>query len=313
MICLHRALRGLLAVALWFAASLALAQSPLDVPTLTARVIDQTGTLTAEQHQALVDKLAAFDARKGSQIAVLIVPTTQPEDIAAYTNRVANAWKIGRKDVGDGLLFVVAKNDRKLRIEVAKTLEGAITDLQAKRVIDQTITPRFKQGDFAGGISSGLDALIRLVDGESLPEPAPTSDSAPDSPLRDVLTLWLVLYGFLTVVIFSVAGVRQGAKASALLFGIGSVFIFTTWLVTHDPMPTHIAGAAGILVSLFANANLFDSKRVSRITRSRSNLLDDLISAAGSTYSSSYSSSSSDSFSSGGGGDFGGGGASGDW
>ena len=121
------------------------AQDVLPVPPLTARVVDQTGTLDAIQRKGLEDKLLAFEQTKGTQIAMLMVPTTQPEDIASYANRVANAWKIGRKDVGDGVLLVVAKDDRKVRIEVAKTLEGAIPDLAAKQIIDDAITPDFPQ------------------------------------------------------------------------------------------------------------------------------------------------------------------------
>jgi uncharacterized protein len=117
----------------------------LPVPALTARVIDQTGTLDAIQRKGLDDKLAAFEQKKGSQIVVLMVPTTQPEDIASYANRVGNAWKIGRKDVGDGILVIVAKDDRKMRIEVAKTLEGAVPDLAAKQIIDEAMKPRFRR------------------------------------------------------------------------------------------------------------------------------------------------------------------------
>jgi uncharacterized protein len=147
------------------------AQSVLQVPVLTARVIDQTGTLDAAQTASIEAKLAALEQAKGSQVVVLMVPTTAPEDIASYANRVGNAWKIGRKAVGDGLLLIVAKDDRKVRIEVAKTLEGAIPDLMAKRVIDSAITPAFRQGNFAGGIDAAVDQIGALVRGEALPAP----------------------------------------------------------------------------------------------------------------------------------------------
>ena len=147
-----RALRHFLwAVFLWLPA--AQAQGVLPVPLLTARVIDTTGTLDAIQLKGLDDKLAAFEREKGTQIAFLLVPTTQPEDIGSYANRVANDWKIGRKGVGDGVLLVVAKNDRKVRIEVAKTLEGAVPDLAARQIIDSAITPNFRKDDYAGGLS----------------------------------------------------------------------------------------------------------------------------------------------------------------
>jgi uncharacterized protein len=145
------------------------AQGLLPVPALNARVIDQTGTLSAAQRQALDDKLAAFEKKKGSQIVMLMVPTTQPEDIASYANRIGNAWKIGRKEVGDGILVVVAKNDHKMRIEVAKTLEGAVPDLAAAHIIDDAMKPRFQQNDFAGGLDAAADQLIARVSGEALP------------------------------------------------------------------------------------------------------------------------------------------------
>jgi uncharacterized protein len=165
---IRQALTALLLVA---AALLgARAQGLLPVPALDARVIDQTGTLSAAQRSALDAKLQAFEQKKGSQIVMLMVPTTQPEDIASYANRVGNAWKIGRKAVGDGILVVVAKDDRKMRIEVAKALEGAVPDLAAARIIDEAMKPRFRQNDFAGGLDAAADQLIARVNGEALPE-----------------------------------------------------------------------------------------------------------------------------------------------
>lgn len=141
------------------------------VPPLTGRVVDRTGTLTSDQIATLDGTLQAFEQRKGSQIAVLIVPTTEPETIEQFSIRVAEAWKIGRKKVDDGAILVVAKDDRRLRIEVGYGLEGALTDVTSKRIIDEIITPRFRQGDFAGGISAGVDRIIGVIDGEPLPEP----------------------------------------------------------------------------------------------------------------------------------------------
>ena len=165
-----RALRHFLwAVFLWLPA--AQAQGVLPVPALTARVIDTTGTLDAIQLKGLDDKLAAFEREKGTQIAFLLVPTTQPEDIGSYANRVANDWKIGRKGVGDGVLLVVAKSDRKVRIEVAKTLEGAVPDLAARQIIDSAITPNFRKDDYAGGLHAAADQLIARIKGEALPAP----------------------------------------------------------------------------------------------------------------------------------------------
>jgi uncharacterized protein len=140
------------------------------VPPLSKHVTDLTATLTAEQISTLENKLAAFETSKGSQIAVLILPTTQPEDIAAFGMRVADSWKIGRKAVDDGVILLVAKDDHKLRIEVGRGLEGAIPDAIAKRVIEEIITPKFKANDFMGGIDAGVSQLIRLIAGEKLPE-----------------------------------------------------------------------------------------------------------------------------------------------
>src|SRR3981081_3123921 len=141
------------------------------VPPLTGRVVDQTGTLASGDIAALQQTLQNFEARKGSQVAVLIVPTTAPETIEQYSIRVAEAWKIGRRKIDDGAILVVAKNDRKLRIEVGYGLEGALTDATSKRIIDEIITPRFRNGDFSGGISAGVDRMIRVIDGEKLPAP----------------------------------------------------------------------------------------------------------------------------------------------
>lgn len=148
-----------------------MAWAQVAVPELTRRVTDLTGTLTAVQANALESRLAAFEAQKGSQIAVLIVPTTQPEDIAQFGIRVADAWKIGREKVDDGVILIVARNDRTLRIEVGYGLEGPIPDAVAKRVIAETIVPYFKTGDYAGGIDAGVAQLMKLIEGEALPMP----------------------------------------------------------------------------------------------------------------------------------------------
>ena len=141
------------------------------VPPFSGRVVDQTGTLSSGDIASLTQTLKNFEARKGSQIAVLIVPTTAPETIEQYSIRVAEAWKVGRKKIDDGALLVIAKNDHKLRIEVGYGLEGALTDVTAGRIIDEIITPKFRSGDFAGGISAGVDRIIGVVDGEPLPAP----------------------------------------------------------------------------------------------------------------------------------------------
>jgi uncharacterized protein len=141
------------------------------VPPLRARVTDLTATLAPDQRAALEQRLAALETAKGSQVAILMVPTVQPEAIEQYAIRVFDQWKLGRKGIDDGVLLLVAKNDRKLRIEVGRGLEGAIPDAYAKRIIDEEITPRFKQGDFYGGVSAGVERIARLVQGEPMPPP----------------------------------------------------------------------------------------------------------------------------------------------
>ena len=165
---LRAARASLLAIVLCWAA-VAVAQVP--VPPPGGRVTDQTATLTGEQKSALEQILRSFEDRKGSQVAVLIVPTTAPESIEQYALRVAEQWKPGRKNVDDGALLVVAKDDRTLRIEVGYGLEGALTDAACKRIISEIIVPRFRQGDFYGGITAGVDRILRVIDGEPLPKP----------------------------------------------------------------------------------------------------------------------------------------------
>ncbi len=149
-----------------------IAGAQIAVPPLTGRVTDQTATLSAEQKAALEQTLQAFEARKGSQLAVLIVPTTAPETIEQYSLRVAEQWKLGRKKIDDGAILLIAKTDRALRIEVGYGLEGALNDATSKRIISEIITPPLKQGDFYGGITAGIDQIIRVIDGEPLPAPS---------------------------------------------------------------------------------------------------------------------------------------------
>ena len=161
---------GLLAAGVLLA-GFACARAEVVVPPLKARVTDLTGTLSAQQIRELESRLSAFERSKGSQIAVLMLPSTQPETIEEYSIRVADAWKIGRARVDDGVILVVAKNDRKLRVEVGRGLEGAIPDAVAKRVVSDVITPHFRTGDFYGGVAAGTDAVMKLIEGEGLPAP----------------------------------------------------------------------------------------------------------------------------------------------
>lgn len=297
-------MQGVLAFLLLALAWLAPAQAQgvLPVPELTARVIDQTGTLDAIQRKGLEDKLAAFEQKKGTQIAVLLVPTTAPEDIASYTNRVANAWKIGRKQVGDGVLVVVAKNDRKLRIEVAKTLEGAVPDLAAKRIIDEAITPRFRQDDYAGGLQAGVDQLIARISGEGLPEPE--QRSRPQGSAGGGFD-WFDLAIFMFFAVPIVGGLLRrifGSKLGALVTGGGAGLIAMS--ITSSLVIAGIAGVIALFLSLLSGG----------LGGRRSGWGGGpWISTGGWGGGGSGGWSDGGGFSSGGGGDFGGGGASGDW
>jgi uncharacterized protein len=194
----------------------------LTIPELKSRVTDLTRTLSAEQQGQLEAKLAAFEQQKGSQIAVLIVPSTQPEDIAQFAIRVVDKWKVGREKIDDGLLVLVAKDDRKLRIEVGYGLEGAVPDLIAKRVINEVISPRFKQGDYFGGLDAGLDTLIGLVNGEPLPAPAKVASGGSD--LESLLPI--LLFGGLVSGLFlrSIFGTFGGSALNGGLIG-GAVWL----------------------------------------------------------------------------------------
>lgn len=295
---LTRALRaGLATVLLALAAALApaWAQDLQPVPALTAHVMDATGTLDAAQLQALDAKLDAFEKSSGSQVVMLMVATTQPEDIASYANRVGNTWKIGRKGVGDGLLLVVAKNDRKVRIEVAKTLEGAIPDLAAKQVIDEAITPAFRRGDYAGGLDAAADRITALIKGEALPAPAPQAAFEVEGFNWEDLAIFMF---FAVVAGASVVRRIFGRKLGALLIGAGAGTV--ALVVTSSLLVAAIAALVALLFGLFANFN------PGSFTRGGGGGW----SGGGGGWSSG---SGGGGFSSGGGGDFGGGGASGDW
>jgi uncharacterized protein len=292
-------------VASWLlAAGVAHAQDVLPVPALSGRVIDQTGTLTPAQAQALTTKLEALETQRGSQLVLLLVPTTAPEDIASYAQRVADSWKVGRRDVGDGLVIVVAKNDRKVRIEVAKTLEGAIPDLAAKRVIDNQITPAFRAGDFAGGLNAAVDALSARIAGEGLPEPAPRGGGTGQEMLESFGLEGLAIFLFVAVpMVGAVLTGMFGRKFGSLLTG-GAVGGIGWWLTAS----VLIAAGAG-LVALFLVGVM--GLGASRGGRSGGGPV--IFGGGGGGGGGWSSGGGGGGWSSGGGGDFGGGGASGDW
>lgn len=277
------------------------AQALLPVPPLSARVVDTTGTLDAGQKKALESKLAAFEQAKGSQIVVLMVPTTAPEDIASYANRVGNAWKIGRKTVGDGVLVLVAKDDRKMRIEVAKTLEGAIPDVLAGRIIDETMKPHFRSGDFAGGLDAATGQLIGLVQGEPLPAPeAATQSSAGGFDWQD-----LAIFLFFAVFVGGpiVRSIVGNKLAPILVGGAAGVAAF---LVTTSLVIAAVAGFFAVIVTLFG-AVVGPGLSARRGGGGGGHW------GGGGGGWGGGSSGGGGGFSSGGGGNFGGGGASGDW
>ena len=275
-----------------------LAQAPQPVPTLSARLIDQTGTLSADEARAIEDRLRGIEQKSGSQVVVLMVATTAPEDIAAYAWRVASDWKIGRRDVGDGLLMVIAKNDRRMRMEVARTLEGAIPDLAAARIIDQQMAPRFRQGDYAGGITAALDQVAARIAGEQLPAPSPSAQSS-KSPDKGFNMEDLMLFFFFGVaVVGPILRSVLGRPLASVLAGAGAgiaAYVVTTSLL--------VAAGAGVVALLFT---LLGSGRSGRGGGGGWG-------GGGGFGGGGGRSGGGGGFSSGRGGSFGGGGASGSW
>ena len=305
---LHRLAALLLisvALGLAVAAGAARAQDVQPVPALAGRVIDQTATLTAAQAQALDARLAALERERGSQVVVLIVASTQPEDIAAYAQRVGDAWKIGRRQVGDGVLVVVAKNDRRVRIEVAKALEGAIPDLAAKRIVDEAITPAFKAGDFAGGLNAAVDRLAARIGAEAKNEGLPAPGALPTSPrassgfdLQDLAIFLFVGVPIAGAVLTRMFGRKLGALATGgAVGGLG-------WWLTASAL---VAGGAGLVALVLVGVLGVGSGR-------RGGGMPMIWPGGfGGGRGGGGFGGGGGGFSSGGGGDFGGGGASGNW
>ena len=284
------------------------ASAQVAVPPLTGRVVDQTATLSASDADALTQRLKDLETRKGSQVAVLIVPTTQPESIEQFSIRVAEAWKIGRKKIDDGALLVVAKNDRKLRIEVGYGLEGALPDVTARRIIDEIIVPHFRTGDFAGGISAGVDRIVRLIDGEPLPKPVPEASHHVDPSLAFNIIFspfGLIGYAAIAAIFRGLLGRLLGSGVTAGV--VGAIF----WFLLGSIALSAVFGVVAFFVTMFGDAILSASQQASRSGRGGYGGSWSSGSSGGS-WASGSSSSDSGGFS-GGGGDFGGGGASGSW
>jgi uncharacterized protein len=275
------------------------------VPVLTGHVVDTSGTLSAAQREALEAKLSAFEAQRGAQVVMLLINTTQPEDIASYANRVGNSWKIGRKEVGDGLLLVAAMQDHKLRIEVAKSLEGAIPDLEAKRIIDGQITPRFKQGDIAGGLDAGVNRIMALITGEALPAPAPTGRVATGG------FDWMQLAVFMFIAVPVVGAVTKkilGQRLGALL--TGGVAGGIAMVVTASVVIAVLAGLVALVLALVQTPILGRGRGLGRSQGGwGAGGFGGGFGGGGGRSGGGFGGG----FSSGGGGNFGGGGASGGW
>lgn len=284
------------------ACALVAAQGVQALPALSARVIDQTGTLDAASKAALETKLAAFEQERGSQVVVLMVATTAPEDIADYTQRLGDAWKIGRPNVGDGVLFVIAKDDRRLRIATAKALEGAIPDLLARRILDQAVTPALRQGDYAGGIAAGVDQILARIRGEELPLPDASQMPRVSGNLNG--SDLLIFVAFAVPVVAAVLRGIFGNKLGTLLTGIGAGGL--AYLLTAVFWIAIGAGLLGMVAALLMQ-HLPMSSGTGRGGRSGP------WGGGGFGGAGSGGFGGGGGFSSGGGGNFGGGGASGGW
>jgi uncharacterized protein len=278
------------------------AAADVAVPPLTGRVVDLTGTLSSDQIAAQTQRLKDLEKRKGSQVAVLIVPTTQPETIEQYALRVAEAWKIGRRKIDDGALLVVAKDDHKLRIEVGYGLEGALTDVTARRIIDEVIAPRFRTGDFAGGIDAGITRIISVIDGEPLPAPAPEASQGQDIDLDTLASFWpFILVGALMIGGFlrALLGRLLGSVAAGGIIGA------IAWLLLGSLIAAVAVGGMAFLFTAIAGS--FAMVGPPGRGRYGGGYVGGGFSGGG------WNSGSSDGGFSGGGGSFGGGGASGSW
>ncbi|MEO6824192.1 MAG: YgcG family protein [Nitrosospira sp.] len=236
-------------IALFISVSLSAAE--VAVPPLQSRMTDLTGTLSASEAVQLEQKLAAFEAKKGSQIAVLIVLTTQPETIEQYSIRVVDAWKLGRKRVDDGALLIIAKQDRTVRIEVGYGLEGALPDAIAKRIVDEIIVPKFKQGDFAGGINAGVERMMAVIVGEPLPPPQirhGTGGSAGAGAVLDNIIPIFIGFIVLGKILQSLLGRFIGASVMSVAVG------FLGWVVFSSIIFAIIIAVFLFFLSLFGNA-----------------------------------------------------------
>lgn len=215
------------------------------IPSLSGHVVDLTGTLDATQSRQLETRLAQFEVKKGVQIAVLLVPTTKPETIEQYGIRVVESWKLGRKGLDDGVLLLIAKDDHALRVEVGYGLEGVLPDAVAKRIIAEVVTPRFKRAEYYTGIAAGIEQLVAIIEGESLPPPRQRQRSAAPRGFSDIESLMFV--GFILVIVVGGALRKFIGRLPAAII-ISLVIAALAWLIA---IPLLIAGIAGIVAFIF--------------------------------------------------------------
>lgn len=230
---------------LFFFISFSHTYAQVPVPPLTDRVTDRISTLTAQQKADLEQKLKAFEEKKGSQVAVLLVPTTRPETIEQYALRVAEQWKLGRENIDDGALLLIARDDRAVRIEVGYGLEGALTDATSKRIISEIIIPRLRAGDYYGGISAGVDSIINVVEGEPLPDPQRSRGAGPGG-----FTQWLPLVLLLVIVGGGILRTLLGRFPGALVTGVGAGII--AWILAGAFIVALIAAILAFIFTIFS-------------------------------------------------------------
>jgi len=224
-----------------------LASAELAVPALSQHVTDQTGTLNTEQKNSLEQTLRSFEETKGSQIAVLIVASTTPETIEQFSLRVAEQWKLGRKKIDDGAILVIAKNDRTLRIEVGYGLEGALNDATSKRIISETIIPQFKQDNYFGGISAGINQMIQVVNGEPLPA-VKQKKALNDGGIKQYLPVLFIFTMAASGILRAIFGRLPGAMIT------GAVVAGLTWILAGAVTVALIAGIITFIFTLFGGS-----------------------------------------------------------
>src|SRR5258706_4499391 len=239
-------------LAAMLAAPRAAPQEPLPVPRLSAHVVDLTGPLTAQEREATDAKLRAFEQARGSQVVVLPVPTIGQETIEEFVGRVSDDWKLGRKGVGDGVLFVIAKQERRLRIHTGRGVQGTLTDARSKRIVADIVTPHFRSGDFAGGIDAGVDAIMKAIEGEALALPERRAGPKVDvvSSYSDFLWMGFILVPIIAMVLRGIAGRFFGGVLTSGITGIAA------WLVFGSLAFGIVAAVLAFVFALFAGSGL---------------------------------------------------------